>query len=136
MKSCFVDTNLFIRYLTNDDPAKADRVEKLLDEAATGVVKLVTTEMVIAEVVWVLESGYSLKNTDIAPLVRGILATPGLDVINGAQVARAVELYESANIDFVDGYIAAVMEKQEITELYSFDRKHISRLKGIDRKEP
>lgn len=136
MKACFVDTNLFIRYLTNDDPAKADRVERLLDDAAAGVVKLVTTEMVIAEVVWVLESGYALKNTDIAPLIRGILATPGLDVINGAQVARAVALYETANIDFIDGYIAAVMEKQGITELYSFDRKHISRLKGIDRKEP
>ncbi len=119
MKACFVDTNLFIRYLTNDDPAKADRVERLLDDAAAGVVKLVTTEMVIAEVVWVLESGYALKNTDIAPLVRGILATPGLDVINGVQVARAVELYETANIDFIDGYIAAVMEKQGITELYS-----------------
>ena len=36
MNRCFVDTNLFIRYLTNDDPAKADRVEKLLDGAARG----------------------------------------------------------------------------------------------------
>ena len=136
MKACFIDTNLFIRYLTNDDPAKADKVEKLLDDAAAGAVKLVTTEMVIAEVVWVLESGYSLKNTNIAPLIRGILATPGLDVINGPLVARAIELYESTNIDFIDGYIAAVMEKQGITELYSFDRKHISRLKAIARKEP
>jgi predicted nucleic-acid-binding protein len=119
MKACFVDTNLFIRYLTNDDPAKADKVEKLLDDSAAGTVKLVTTEMVIAEVVWVLESGYSLKNTNIAPLIRGILATPGLDVINGPLVTRAVELYEAANIDFIDGYIAAVMEKQGITELYS-----------------
>ncbi|MBV5339042.1 MAG: PIN domain-containing protein, partial [Deltaproteobacteria bacterium] len=56
MKSCFVDTNLFIRYLTNDDSAKADKVEKLLDDAAAGSLKLVTTEMVIAEIVWVLES--------------------------------------------------------------------------------
>jgi len=135
MKTCFVDTNLFIRYFTNDDPVKADKVEKLLDDAAAGLFKLVTTEMVIAEVVWVLESGYSLKNTDIAPLIRGILATPGLNVINEGLVARAIELYESANIDFIDGYIAAVMEKHGITELYSFDRKHISRLKEITRKE-
>lgn len=27
MRTCFVDTNLFIRYLTNDDPQKADRVD-------------------------------------------------------------------------------------------------------------
>ena len=136
MKSCFIDTNLFIRYFTNDDPEKADRVEKLLAEAAKGKLKLVTTEMVIAEIVWVLESAYSLKNTDITPLIRGILATPGIEVINSIQVARAIELYESINIDFIDGYIAAVMEKQGITELYSFDRKHISRITGISRKEP
>jgi predicted nucleic-acid-binding protein len=92
--------------------------------------------MVMAEIVWVLESGYSLKNSDIAPLVRGILATPGLEVINAPLVARAVELYETVNIDFIDGYITAVMEQRGITELYSFDRKHISRIKKVVRLEP
>ncbi len=136
MRSCFVDTNLFIRYLTNDDPAKAERVEQLLRDAAAGKVRLVTAEMVIAEVVWVLESSYGLKSSDVAPLVRGILATSGLDVLNAPLVARALEHYESRNIDFIDGYIAAVMEKQGITELYSFDRKHVSRIQSITRKEP
>ncbi|HYS42644.1 MAG TPA: type II toxin-antitoxin system VapC family toxin [Geobacteraceae bacterium] len=136
MRSCFVDTNLFIRYLTNDDPAKAERVESLLKDAAAGKVRLVTAEMVIAEVVWVLESSYGLKSSDVAPLVRGILATSGLDVLNAPLVARALEHFESRNIDFIDGYIAAVMEKQGITELYSFDRKHVSRIQSITRKEP
>jgi predicted nucleic-acid-binding protein len=136
MTTCFVDTNLFIRYLTNDDPAKAERVELLLKEAAAGKVRLVTAEMVIAEVVWVLESSYGLKNTEVAPLIRAILATSGLDVLNAPLVARGLEHYETKNIDFIDGYIAAVMEKQGITELYSFDRKHISRIQAISRKEP
>lgn len=136
MSRCFIDTNLFIRYLTNDDPAKADRVEKLLDDAARGDIVLVTTEMVMAEVVWVLESAYGLKGSDVAPLIRGILATPGLEVINAPLVSRGLEFYETHNIDFIDGYIAAVMEKQGITELYSFDRKHVSRLKTITRKGP
>jgi predicted nucleic-acid-binding protein len=135
MKRCFVDTNLFIRYLTNDDPVKADRVERLLEQAAEGSISLVTTEMVVAEIVWVLESSYNLKNTDIAPLIRGILATPGLEVINGQLVGKALEFYETQGIDFVDGYIAAVMEKQGINELYSFDRKHLSKLKQVTRKE-
>lgn len=136
MRTCFVDTNLFIRYLTNDDPAKAERVEGLLREAAAGKVRLVTAEMVIAEVVWVLESSYGLKSAKVAPLVRAILATSGLDVINAPLVARALEHYESRNIDFIDGYVAAVMEKQGITELYSFDRKHIPRIQDLSRKEP
>jgi predicted nucleic-acid-binding protein len=136
MTSCFVDTNLFIRYLTNDDPAKAERVELLLKEASAGKVRLVTAEMVIAEVVWVLESSYGLKSAEVAPLIRAILATSGLDVLNAPLVARGLEHYETRNIDFIDGYIAAVMEKQGISELYSFDRKHISRIQAISRKEP
>lgn len=136
MSRVFVDTNLFLRYLTNDDPAKADRVDQLLDKAAAGEVTLVTAEMVLAETVWVLESSYGLGNAQVAPLLRGILATPGLEVLNGGLVARALDHYETLNIDFVDGYIAAVMEKQKIGELYSFDKKHASRLKGIQRLEP
>jgi uncharacterized protein len=136
MNRCFVDTNLFIRYLTNDDPALADRVEQLLDDAATGAVQLVTTELVMAETVWVLESSYHLNNARIAPLVRGILATPGLEVINGDLIGKALVMYELQNIDFVDAYIAALMEKQGIQDIYSYDRKHISRIKNINRKEP
>lgn len=136
MNACFVDTNLFIRYLTNDDQAKAERVELLLKEAAAGKTRLVTAEMVIAEVVWVLESSYGLKNVAVAPLIRAILATKGLEVLNAPLVTRALEHYETKNIDFIDGYIVAVMERQGINELYSFDRKHISRIQAISRKEP
>lgn len=136
MIRCFVDTNLFIRYLTNDDPGLADRVELLLDDAAAGEVQLVTTELVMAETVWVLESSYHLNNVQIAPLIRGILATPGLEVINGDLVGKALVMYELQNIDFVDAYIAALMEKQGIKDIYSYDRKHLSRVTTINRKEP
>lgn len=136
MNRCFVDTNLFIRYLTNDDPKLADRVEQLLDDAAVGSVQLVTTELVMAESVWVLESSCRLDHAQIAPLIRGILATPGMEVINGDLVGKALVMYELQNIDFVDAYIAALMEKQGIKDIYSFDRKHLSRVKTINRKEP
>lgn len=136
MNRCFVDTNLFIRYLTNDDPILADRVEQLLDDAATGSAQLVTTELVMAESVWVLESSYHLNHAQIAPLIRGILATPGMEVINGDLVGKALVMYELQNIDFVDAYIVALMEKQGIMDIYSYDKKHLSRVKTIQRKEP
>jgi predicted nucleic-acid-binding protein len=136
VNKCFVDTNLFIRYFTNDDPILADRVEQLLDDAAAGSVLLVTTELVMAESVWVLESSYHLSHVQIAPLIRGILATPGMEVINGELVGKALVMYELQNIDFVDAYIAALMEKQGIKDIYSYDKKHLSRVKTINRKEP
>lgn len=136
MKTYFVDTNLFIRYLTNDDPVKADRVEKLLNEAAAGKIKLVSAEMVMAEIVWVLESYYGLKNLEIGKMIKAILATPGLEVINGPLVERALEYYLSYKIDFIDGYIAAVMSRKNIKEIFSYDKKHLSRIESIQRKEP
>jgi predicted nucleic-acid-binding protein len=136
MSKCFVDTNLFIRYLTNDESELAEWVEKLLDQAAAGELQLITTELVIAETLWVLESSYKLKNCEVAPLIRGILATSGLEVVNADMISRALILYELQNIDFVDASISVFMEKQGISDIYSYDKKHLARVTGINRREP
>lgn len=136
MKVSFLDTNIFIRYLTNDDPDKADRVEKLLDLAAQGKERLMTTELVIAEVVWVLESFYKLGNATIGPMIKAILATPGLEVVNGSRLEKAIEHYMAQNIDFIDGYIVAVMGSHNVSEIFSYDKKHLSRIAATQRKEP
>lgn len=136
MKHCFVDTNIFVRYLTADDSAKADRVESLLNKAAAGAVKLITSDLVLVELIWVLESAYDLHPEQIAPMIKAILSTPGLAVINGDIVDKALNNYEFKKIDFVDSYIAALMVKSNISDIYSFDRKHLSRIPGLKRIEP
>ncbi|MCD4664507.1 MAG: type II toxin-antitoxin system VapC family toxin [Bacteroidales bacterium] len=136
MKTYFVDTNLFIRYLTNDDIEKANRVEELLDKAALGKVRLITCEVVLAEVVWVLESYYNLNKVQIAEHLGAILATPGLNVLNGKVVEKAVEYYLNENIDFIDAYIVSLMNRLNISSIYSFDKKHLKRIKSIKRLEP
>lgn len=136
MKACFVDTNLFVRYLTDDDAEKADRVEALLCEASEGKMRLVTADLVLVELIWVLESSYNMKPWEITPMIRAILATPGLEVINGTLMAGALDHYEGKSIDIVDGYIAALMEKLNITDVYSLDRKHLSRIDSLKRIEP
>jgi len=67
---------------------------------------------------------------------KAILATPGLEVINGALVEKAVEHYMGKNIDFIDGYIAVVMERRKVSEIYSYNKKHPARIKTIKRLEP
>ncbi len=136
MKTCFADTNIFVRYLTDDDKEKADRVETLLGEASEDRVRLITSDLVLVELIWVLESSYKVTPAAIAPMIRSILATPGLEVVNGALMAAALDHYEGKDIDIVDGYIAALMEKMNITDIYSFDRKHLARIERIRRIEP
>ncbi|MEP6890627.1 MAG: PIN domain-containing protein [Nitrospirota bacterium] len=56
MASLFVDTNVFLRFLTNDDPAKAKRAETLFRDALRGKIRLATSLLGIAEIIWTLEA--------------------------------------------------------------------------------
>ena len=132
----FADTNLFLRYLTNDVPAQADAVEQLLHQAAAGKVVLVTNSLVIAEIVWTLESFYQLTKGDIRQKVLAILNTPGLDVADTHFILQATAEYADQNVDFADAYNAAWLLGQGMTTAYTFDRKHFSRLAGVAVRVP
>ena len=76
----FVDANVFLRFLTRDDPVKAERVKELLERAERGEVALLTSESVIAELVFVLSSPrlYNLSRDRIRALLTPILSLKGL----------------------------------------------------------
>ena len=132
----FVDTNVFVRYLTGDDEKKASAFEKILVQAKSGQIDLVTSQVVIAELVWVLESFYKLKPPVITELIRAILNTEGLKIEGSDLIGKALDLYESQAIDFIDAHIIAYMQSNHIETLYSFDKKHLSKVDGIRRLEP
>lgn len=127
----FADTNLFLRYLTNDVPQQADAVEALLRRAAAGEVTLVTNSLVVAEIVWVLETVYNLPRPSIAEKVLAILNTPGLEVPEAEILLQAAIWYAEQNVDFADAYNGAWMLAQGIDTVCTFDRRHFRRLPGI-----
>ena len=131
----FVDTNVFLRFLVNDDQAKADACEKLFRNATAGNVVLFTSDMVIAEIVWVLESYYELKKTDIRNCVEKILNTRNLHCLNKELIISALSIYVEKNIDFIDAYNAFMLRRDEIAEIYSYDQ-HFDRVDWIKRIEP
>ena len=121
-KTFFVDTNLFLRYLTNDVPGQADAVESLLQRALKGKIHLVTTSMVIAEIVWTLESHYELGKKEIQTMVLGILNTGGLGMADSDLLLQAIVLYADKNADFIDAFNAAWMVKNGVDSIYTFDQ--------------
>lgn len=132
----FVDTNIFLRYLTNDVPDQADAVEELFRLAAGGAVHLITNTLVIAEIVWTFESYYRLSREDIHSKVLAILNTPGLEVTDSDLILQAITWYKEKNVDFLDGYNGAWSVSQGMKIAYTFDQKHFSRLEGIFVKVP
>lgn len=132
----FADTNLFLRYLTNDIPAQADAVEALLNRAATGEILLTTTSLVIAEIVWTLESFYQLSKKDISGKVLAILNTHGLKVEDSDLLLQAAIWYTEKNVDFIDAYNAAWMLQEDISKVATFDLKHFNRFDSLAVEAP
>jgi uncharacterized protein len=132
LKPVFVDTNLFLRYLTNDIPDQADRVESLLKKASEGEVALATSSLVIAELVWTMESFYRLSRDRIRRSIFAILNTRGLEVEHHELVLQAIVWYEEKNIDYADAYNAAWLFARGMSCVFTFDRRHFARIEGLE----
>jgi predicted nucleic acid-binding protein len=133
----FVDTNIFLRYLTRDDPDKAQACFELFKRAEANQITLTATETVIAEVVYVLSSKrtYNLPRDQIRARLYPILTLQGLRLPQRRTVLRALDLYVAYPIDFEDALIVAHMERGAIRELYSYDRD-FDQVPGVERQEP
>lgn len=119
----FIDTNIFIRYMTRDDPQKAEACRHLLERAKRNEVELFTSETVIAEIVFVLSSKrlYNLPPKQIQERLQPILALPMLKMQNKRTVQRALAIYAQNQIDFEDALSIAEMEHRKILQIYSYD---------------
>lgn len=133
----FVDTNIFIRHLTRDDPEKAEACFALFQKAERNEVTLTTNEAVIAEVVYVLSSRtlYSLSRGAIRALLYPILSLQGLKLPNRRMYLRALDVYAATNLDFEDALIVAHMERLKMSDLVSYDRG-FDHVPGVVRLEP
>jgi predicted nucleic-acid-binding protein len=92
---------------------------------------LVTNSLVIAEIVWTLESYYHLTSVVVQDKILAILNTPGLEVANGDLVLQAILWHVEKSVDFLDAYNAAWMAEHSIKTVITFDQKHFKRFEGI-----
>lgn len=127
-EAVFVDTNIFLRYLTNDNPTVADKIDKYFKEAIHGSIRLITSELVVAEIVWVLESFYELPKEQIFEMISKIINTRGINVINSELLSDALDIYLEKNIDFVDAFNVSLMKKMKVKNVLTLDKKHFSRI--------
>lgn len=129
--TAFVDTTVLVRHLTGDPPAQARRATRFLQQAD----ELLLTDLIFAEVAYVLESFYELGRSQVARTLRAILAFPAVRVLDGELLHRAVEVYEVDRLDFADACLVAGAERTGIGVIASFDRS-IDRVATVRRVEP
>lgn len=111
------DTNVWIRHLTGDPPEQAELATEFLATAR----RVDLPDVVVAECVYVLESVYGVERWRVAEMMRSAL---GLTWSYGDMaVIRALELYETTGLDFVDAYLLGFAEYGNYGPVATFDRE-------------
>ncbi len=131
MSKYFVDTNLFLRFLTNDIPKQARILERLLERGANDEISLISNSMVIAEIVWTLQSFYKFSKAKIDEVVSPIVASRSIEFSERDVLLQALEDFHTLNIDFIDAYIAGWMKENGITEIFTMNAKDFKRIQGV-----
>jgi len=135
METAFVDTNIFLRYLTKDDPEKYERCRERFKRVVKGEITLSTSAMVIAELIWTLQSYYKVPKAEVIEKATVIVGTKNLSIPDKHIVADALVLYARKNIDFIDAYNAVFMRYHGIRDIYSYD-EDFELIEDIKRIEP
>ena len=135
MEPKFADTNIFLRYLTRDDPVKYERCRDIFKKAIEGKILLATSGMVIAELIWTLLSYYKVPKSEIVEKISIIINMENLYIPDEKIITDALVLYSRKNIDYIDAYNTVLMKNYRINEIYSYD-EDFDVVEGIKRKEP
>ena len=131
----FLDTNVFLRFYLRDDEGKAERCKDLLHAVASGEEDAMTSTMIIAGIVWVLERTYRRSRREVADFVLSLLALPHLVLTERGVVEAAIASYAAQDIDFIDAYNAALMAEGGVSIIYTYDR-HFAKMPSVEAREP
>jgi predicted nucleic acid-binding protein len=122
-----LDTNIILRHALGDDAAHARQARRLFEQAAEGSLRLLVPSLVIAQVVWTLESFYRASREYITGLLKALLETPGVTALEPQVVSRCIEIYRAHNIEIVDAYLVALAEETKTPVLATFNKRDFRR---------
>jgi predicted nucleic acid-binding protein len=128
MSEAFLDTDIIVRFVTGDDPAKQAAAAALFREVQAEAITLRAPDTVVADTVYVLASPrlYQLSRDRIRDELATLLRLPSFRVHNR---------YAATRLDFGDAMLVATAERCGGGDLYSHDRD-FDGLPGIQRREP
>jgi predicted nucleic-acid-binding protein len=117
-----VDTNVLVRYLTQDDAAQARKVDALVAAAIEDGDRLHVDDIVLCEVVWVLRAAYRLGKPSIAGALERIMRTALFSFEDRELLHAALSDYVVGPGDFSDYLIGRRNSRSGCEHTVTFDR--------------
>ena len=133
-----LDTNVLVRFLTQDEPGQARAASDLISDLTEDNPGYVARE-VLVELVWVLERAYKFSSSDISGVLGGLLSTSELVIEEADSIGSILQLYEVKGFGFSDLMIRQASRRSGSHHLATFDKKaaHLDdvELVGLKRRQ-
>jgi predicted nucleic-acid-binding protein len=115
-----IDTNVLVRYLTDDDEIQSKQASNLINRHAAG--QIFINNIVLCELIWVLERGYEYSKTEVITVLRAICTTMEFVFEDHNILWLSILEYEKATVDFSDILLGKINMRNRCIINYTFDR--------------
>lgn len=117
-----VDTNILVRYFTQDDPEQAQIVEKIIENYANSPNSLFINNIVLCELVWVLERGYKYSKEQVGLVINQMLSTEEFAFEKPELLWLALNQYVQDKLDYSDALIGLINKSSGCLETLTLDQ--------------
>jgi predicted nucleic-acid-binding protein len=118
-----IDTNIVVRYLTEDDPRQSKRAREIVDRTTVFV-----STTVLLETEWVLKSAYEYAPREVAAALAEFAGLPTVSVEDPILAAFALK-HTEGGMDFADALHLGRAESCEV--FVTFDRDFVKTAKTM-----
>ena len=117
-----LDTNVVIRYLTQDDESQSRLANRLFETALSPEEPGFISLIVLCEIVWVLSDAYAMDQVRIRSVIEGLLESRQLEVESKELVRKALRAWTSRSAGFTDVLIGEICLDAGARHVATFDR--------------
>ena len=118
-----IDTNVLVRYLTQDDPKQSERADAFINTAVARHERCFVSPVALCELTWVLRYAYKISKADVVMTIERLLNTRQLELGDRDHVQQALGAYRSGRADFADYLIGALARDAGCDVTATFDRR-------------
>jgi len=126
-----VDANVFLSVLIHRNEKQNEAAKALLLKAEEGKLAVILPQFVLFEIVYVLQSTYGIPGAELVPMIRDLIAFPGVLVFDECPWKRVMEFWPAPLPSVADAAIVAIAANNRSDAVATFDQKLSKRLKDF-----
>jgi len=119
----FIDTSVFIRFLTQDNQQKFEQCAKFFELIEQGKLRPYTSNIVILEIQFVLTRLYSFPKDKVLSDINKLLSLRNLILVERTDSHKALTIYKKYNVKYPDCLI--VTQIPAGSKLVSYDNDFV-----------